>query len=296
MSQPSSPLQPDNLYIIDAESGAEMARLIDQDRMITRAMGGLFSERDDLSMIFDVLDIGCGPGGWVLDTAHHYREMDVTGIDISESMIQYAQAYAQVRQLSNAHFRVMNALHALDFPDASFDMVNARAIVGFVTPENLPALLRECQRVLRPGGTLRLTEGEWGFTNKPAVETLCALLCQAYLKSGRNFSPTGKHLGMTPLLEHFLRKNGFQALGSKAHVLNYSNGTAQHRPMYEDWRLMLPLLEPFFISTKVAHQEEIEHLHEQALTEMLEEDFCGLWYFLTVWGEMPREDQPPEKI
>ncbi len=73
MTESFSHRDPDNTYVIDAESGAEMARLIDQDRIATRAMGGLFSERDDLSTIFDVLDIGCGPGGWVLDVAHHYR-------------------------------------------------------------------------------------------------------------------------------------------------------------------------------------------------------------------------------
>jgi hypothetical protein len=34
----------------------------------------------------------------------------------------------------------------------------------------------------------------------------------------------------------------------------------------------------------VSSQEELERLYEQAMSEMLEEDFCALWYFLTVWG------------
>ena len=53
----------ENTYILDAESATEMARLINQDRMLTEGMGGLFPERDDVSSMHDILDIACGPGG-----------------------------------------------------------------------------------------------------------------------------------------------------------------------------------------------------------------------------------------
>ncbi|MBA2391121.1 MAG: class I SAM-dependent methyltransferase [Ktedonobacteraceae bacterium] len=290
MTQSYSEGQSDNSYVIDAESGEEMARLIDQDRLVTRTMGGLFSEREDLSTIFDVLDIGCGPGGWVLDVAHTYPEMEVTGIDISESMIQYAQAYAQVRQLPNAHFRVMNALHHLDFPAASFDLVNARTIVGFVSPKTLPPLFAECRRVLRPGGVFRITEPEHGFSNKAAFETFYGLVNRAASLAGRSFSPTGNHLGITPVLDHLLRTAGFRTTGSKAYTLNFSAGTPAHIPIQEDLKIAFRLLQPFLLSMRVAPKEEIEYLYEQAMNEMLEEDFCALWYFLTVWGSTPQED------
>ena len=70
MSTPSESRKSVNVYFNDPESGAEMARLIDQDRLITRCMGGLLPERsNDFSGIHRVLDIGCGPGGWVLELA-----------------------------------------------------------------------------------------------------------------------------------------------------------------------------------------------------------------------------------
>ncbi len=47
----------ENTYILDAESSAEMARLMQQDRMITEGMGGLFPERDDVSTMHDILDV-----------------------------------------------------------------------------------------------------------------------------------------------------------------------------------------------------------------------------------------------
>src|SRR5262249_15001579 len=162
--QPDSPHE--NTYAVDAESAAEMARLMRQDHLITKGMGGIFPEKIDLSGVQRILDLACGPGGWVLETAFAYTDIDVIGVDISERMITYANAQANVQQLSNASFRVMNILQPLDFPDSSFDLINARLISGFMRPAWWSGLMRECLRILRPGGILRFTELEPGFTNK----------------------------------------------------------------------------------------------------------------------------------
>ncbi len=45
----------ENNYFIDAESATEMARLINQDRLFTENMGGLFPERNDVSSMHDIL-------------------------------------------------------------------------------------------------------------------------------------------------------------------------------------------------------------------------------------------------
>ena len=38
-----------NTYVIDVENAAELARLIHQDRLTTKSMGGLLAEQPDLS-------------------------------------------------------------------------------------------------------------------------------------------------------------------------------------------------------------------------------------------------------
>ncbi len=124
--------QDENTYFIDAESGAETARLLNQDRLITRHMGGIFPARLDLSNVLDVLDIGCGPGGWVFEVAFAYPGMNVVGIDISQTTIEYARAQAKVQLLDNASFKVMDATKPLAFPDNSFDFINARFIFSFM--------------------------------------------------------------------------------------------------------------------------------------------------------------------
>src|SRR5690348_2243030 len=118
MTTPTDPSESENSYFIDHESGSEMARrLLDQDRLYTRSMGGFFSERFDLSRINRILDIGCGPGGWVQELAFAYPEKEIVGCDISQAMIEYARAQANVQELDNAHFHIMDVTRPLDFAD-----------------------------------------------------------------------------------------------------------------------------------------------------------------------------------
>ncbi len=66
---PTEPPPREDTYVIDPESGAEMARLIDQDRLVTQHVGSLFPPEVDPSTFDLVLDLACGPGGWVMDAA-----------------------------------------------------------------------------------------------------------------------------------------------------------------------------------------------------------------------------------
>ena len=58
-----------NNFVIDPSATLiEWLRLIGP--LLTEGMGGLFSERDDnLLGIKAVLDLGCGPGDWVISVA-----------------------------------------------------------------------------------------------------------------------------------------------------------------------------------------------------------------------------------
>src|SRR5579884_2554771 len=162
----------ENTYVAPTESAAEMARLIDQDRLVTEAMGGLFPPDLDPKAVRAVLDVGCGPGGWAREVAYQYPEMRVTGIDISQTMIDYANGFVRVEGLDNAQFQIMDATQPLAFPDGSFDVVNARFMVGFLRRSAWPGVVRELARVTRPGGRIILTEcDQTGTTNSEAYHT-----------------------------------------------------------------------------------------------------------------------------
>lgn len=277
----------ENTYVIDSESAAEMARLMRQDHLLTRGMGGLFPEGLDMSRVQDVLDIACGPGGWVQEVAFEYADVNAVGVDISERMIAYARAQAQAQRLTNASFRVMNALKPLDFPDNSFDLVNTRLIVAFMLPEVWPKFVRECWRILRPGGILRLTDLEWGLSNKPAFEKICDQFNQALHKAGQSFSPNGTHMGILPMLRRLVSDAGYLDIGQKAHAIDFSYGLEAHEGFYHDLAAAFKLLQPFINKWGVASLEELDATYQQALKEMTEEDFCAMWILLTVWGRKP---------
>jgi len=286
-SSPMNSSQSENTYFIDHESGAEMARLLDQDRLYTEAMGGFFSERSDLSTIKRILDIGCGPGGWVQEVAFAYPEKEVVGIDSSTTMISYAQAQANVQHLENASFLVMDATEPLAFEDQSFDLVNAR-LIAFLTPQQWPGLVQECLRILRPGGILRLTECQGpGITNSAAFEQQVSFFAQALYRAGQSYSPDGRQLGIVPMLSSFLRRAGCQHIGHRAHMIDFSAGEAAHALWSRDMKVFFKLLQPFFIATGVTTQEEADKLYAQMEIDMLSDDFSGVHLFTTVWGEKP---------
>lgn len=285
MTKPDDEATSRNVYISDSESGAEMARLIDQDRLVTNGMGGLFPERsNDFSGIYRVLDGACGPGGWVLETAFQHPEIEVVGFDISQAMIDYANAQARVQGLENASFLVMNLLNPLDFLDNSFDLSNVR-FVNFLPATSWPQFVRELVRVTRPGGFIRLTESEWWYySTSPALETLNSLVVKAIQAQG-GYSKTGRFTGILPLLGSLLRQAGCVNIKLVPHVIDFSYGTPAYEGFRRDASIVFKLFQPFIMRMQVATQSELDDLYNQMILEMLQEDFRGLMLPLTAVGE-----------
>lgn len=95
-----------------------------------------------------VLDVGCGAG---TDLARFAKGgAHVTGVDLSSSAIALAkQNFAQ--QGLPADLREADG-ERLPFPDSQFDLVFAHGVVQYTSNDR--ALVEECRRVLKPGGTV----------------------------------------------------------------------------------------------------------------------------------------------
>jgi ubiquinone/menaquinone biosynthesis C-methylase UbiE len=276
----------EDTYFIDPEDATEMARLLLQGRLISQNMGSLLPEGIEREKVHDVLDMACGPGGWAIDVAFENPEMQVTGVDISQQMIAYANALAQVQRLENASFRVMNLLKPLEFAEQSFDLVNGRLLMSFMPKTAWAGLVQECMRILRPGGILRLTEAEnFGITNAPAYERLNRMMVRAMHKAGQIFSSELDTFGITPMLGAFLHQAGFVNIQQKAHIVDFSSGTAAHEGWYQNFTISFQLLQPFLVKMKVTTPEEVDQLYHQAREEMTREDFRAVWFYLSVWGK-----------
>lgn len=99
-----------------------------------------------------VLEVGVGTG---LSLPSYRPDVSITGIDASAEMLDKARQRVAELGLRNIEaLRLMDARN-LDFPDASFDHISAMHIMSVVPePERVMA---EMARVLRPGGTVILT-------------------------------------------------------------------------------------------------------------------------------------------
>jgi len=273
-------------YIANAESIIEMARLLEQDRLMTRSVSGLLPPGIDPQTIHEVLDVGCGPGGWAREIAHSYPSMQVTGIDTSSLVIDYAQQQVMVDQLTNTHFMVMD-FQQMDFPDASFDLVNARLVQWFLT-ENREAVVREWFRVLRPGGVLRFTESEMSpITNSNVFEQHNVKFITALERMGKTISPGGYHTGVILLLRPMLELLGCEQIQETAHLFNFSAGMPRREIFVQDVIKGMQTMGQVMVKMKVIGKTELARLQEQTRTDMYAPGFWGILFFVSAWGRKP---------
>jgi ubiquinone/menaquinone biosynthesis C-methylase UbiE len=277
--------QPEHTYVFDPENAAEMARLITQSQLVTQCLDGPIPAEIDMAAVHDVLDIASGPGSWALDVARDYPHTRVIGVDISALTTQFAHYMAREKGLDNAEFKIMNVLKPLEFPDNSFDIVNARLLIGFMPARVWPDFIQECLRVTRPGGYTILTECDSIISNGPSFEYLNGLGSLAFKKVGISFSPDGRNFGITPMIGRFLRDAGYHDVQSRAYGIDWSADTDLHTGFYQDFVTIFKMGQPLLMKTGLITQEEADMHYERALYEMMQDNFCAIWYYRRVWGQ-----------
>jgi len=275
--------------IVHPESAVETVRLLNSPRLYAQLMGGLLAEQPDPTVFQDVLDIGCGPGVWALDLAFTNPETEVVGIDISRQRISYARSMASEQRLPNASFHVMDATEPLCFPDASFDLVNAQFLFEDLPKEVWAPLLLECLRILRPGGIVRLTESEVGFSNSPAHEYLWECYLRASSWANHACSPDGRHLGIINQLQPLLRRLGFQSPEEfrRLYAVEYSSRAGKYQEWCEDLMLKAHHMLPFLTSMGIAPRGELEQVVRRMGEEVWHPNFNGTVLVLVTWGQKP---------
>ncbi|MEM6528157.1 MAG: methyltransferase domain-containing protein [Chloroflexota bacterium] len=128
-----------------------------------------------------VLEAGCGVGAQTVTLAANSPHAHITSIDISTESVAQAEQRVKAAGHTNVTFQ-QGDIFALDFPDATFDHV----FVCFVL-EHLPEpakALAALRRVLKPGGTMTVIEGDHGSTYfHPHSEAAhAAIQCQVTLQ------------------------------------------------------------------------------------------------------------------
>lgn len=283
--------QPSTYFVQDRNSREELTRLHIQDQMMTTSMGGVLPEQPDLTIFRRVLDIGCGTGDWLIELAKTCpNAFLLIGVDISKRMVDYARAQAKAEQVSDrVEFHTMDALRKLEFADDYFDLVNQRFGMSWVRTWNWPELLQEYQRVVQPGGVIRITESEAGEGPYPALNQFSQLLRQAFYQAGHFFTPESG--GMTDHLARLLHQyGGLRNVQTHPYLVGYRPGTPEWQNYREYMRRLFQTSEPF-LRKWTRMPENYEEISQQAMNEIQQPDFAGKWYILTVWGNKPDGSQ-----
>ena len=158
-----------------------------------------------------VLEIGCGTAA--LGAAIAARGAAVVASDLSLRWLVLAG-----KRLAGSSARAVDlvacAAEALPFPDESFELVAAADVVEHV--ESPARFVRECARVLRPGGLLFLaTPNRYSLGLEPHVRLwgvgyLPRRAAESYVKTARGVSYDHVHLLSARTLRRMLHEAGFE--------------------------------------------------------------------------------------
>lgn len=112
-----------------------------------------------------MLELGCGVGASVVPLAKSFPDAEVHGLDVGASMLRYAQARASALGAA-VHFSQGDAEHA-PYADASFDCVVSAVMLHETSGEALGAIMKECFRLLKPGGIVAHLEVPQRYDSVP---------------------------------------------------------------------------------------------------------------------------------
>jgi ubiquinone/menaquinone biosynthesis C-methylase UbiE len=134
----------------------------------------LFAGRDQRQL--RLLDIGCGTGRFLDFVKQAWPRLQVVGIDMSDAYVRHAKRH--LRRRPRTSFFIGKA-EAIPLADASQDAVTSIFLFHELPPKVRRRALRECARVLKPGGRLILQDS-LQRDDRPDYEGLLQLFPQNY--------------------------------------------------------------------------------------------------------------------
>ena len=120
-----------------------------------------------------LLELGCGPGVYACKFARRFPQIEATGIDLSQRLLERARSRADTMHLSNCFFHEGDAQALPVLMQDSVDAVIVSRLF-LIVPDKL-AVLAEIFRVLKPGGRCFITEPTSEFRTRVPLSVMWLL-------------------------------------------------------------------------------------------------------------------------
>ncbi|MCK9282343.1 MAG: class I SAM-dependent methyltransferase [Melioribacteraceae bacterium] len=118
---------------------------------LAAAMSRKISSLKDSDRKLKIIDVGCGDARF-LKELQNTEKFDLHGVDYSEKAISFAKLL-----LPDVTFFVADLGSESDFPNDTYDIVFMIETLEHIVPDNIPAMLTEIKRILKPGGEFIVT-------------------------------------------------------------------------------------------------------------------------------------------
>jgi SAM-dependent methyltransferase len=171
-----------------------------------------YLDRIDMPRAAAVLDVGCGTG--IVTRALAARAGfagTVTGVDQNPEFLAAAQRLAACEGVGDRVAFVVGDAHKLDFPAAGFDAVVGHTLVSHV--RDPLAVLVEAARVVRPGGTVAVFDGDYASLTFGCSDARLGQAMESAVQSMIMSSPR-----VMRELPRMLPRAGLRLITTQAHV------------------------------------------------------------------------------
>ncbi|KAI8578953.1 hypothetical protein K450DRAFT_244273 [Umbelopsis ramanniana AG] len=236
----------------------EKDRLHEQHYLLKEKFGGNLLKPEFTVKLFEkdlkVLDIGCGPGTWLMDLATEYPNSNFYGVDITDT-------FPQAIHPRNLQFQVANVLEPLPF-DFKFDFIHVRLLTVALRESEWEIAFRNIYNSLKPGGIFQITEG-CPLLNTTDPEMLVIRTNMAQLVRKKQQNPD-----MASQLDVVLEQENFKVLHKQAIELPLGHGTPADIATGDVYKEVLLGMAPFMAAQMSVDIEEYKRLVHKAAANM----------------------------
>lgn len=108
-----------------------------------------------------LLDVGCGFARIAIEIAKRFPEVEITGIDLGEPLLDIGRKLISEHGFENQITLNIGDAHQLNFEDNSYDIVINSFMLHIV--EDPVSMLNEIERVAKPDASIIMTDLRRGF-------------------------------------------------------------------------------------------------------------------------------------